>query len=201
MKTFGFHSREVLQSKSYSGNSSYKYVEHLFKTSKSIDIITPYLGLYYARMLVDFAGKGKRIRAIIASGQDTNSETIRYLKHNVRGNIGYAGIAAVSFLLFIALYLYGLPYESIIFLAIFLLTAVLASRRGPTKGIITVRYAPMFVHEKIYVGDSKAITGSANLTYSGMHKNTEYLEIIGDANKAKALGKHFNTLWNSSRNV
>ncbi|MEM0149705.1 MAG: phospholipase D family protein [Candidatus Micrarchaeaceae archaeon] len=191
----------MLKSQSYSGSNGYKYVEHLIKNSKSIDIITPYLGIYYAKMLADFSGKGKRIRVIIAEGQNANLDAIRYLKRKVRSNIRYAVISAVSFLLFAALYLYKLPYESIVFLAIFALTAVLASRKRPNKGSINVRYSPGFVHEKIYVGDRKAITGSANLTYSGMHKNTEYLEIISDAGKADALEKHFNTLWNSSRNI
>ncbi|MEM3019972.1 MAG: phospholipase D-like domain-containing protein [Candidatus Micrarchaeaceae archaeon] len=198
---FGFRNNGAVPPKVYSGNEGYKHVERLFHSSRSIDIITPYIGIQYAKMLYGLAGSGKRIRIIIAKGQDSNSAAISYLGPKVHSNIQYSLASAVSFIAFVLLYLMGLPYEAFILLLLFLLFTFLALRRAPQNRNIYVRYAPGFVHEKIYIGDNEAITGSANLTYSGMHKNTEYLEVIRDSDRIEALEKHFNTLWNGSSNI
>ena len=198
---FGFRKNRAAPPKAYSGNEGYKHVERLFRSSRSIDIITPYIGIQYAKMLYSLAGSGKRIRIIITKGQDSNSAAISYLRPKVRSNIRYSLASAVSFIAFVLLYLVSLQYEAIMLLLLFLLFTFLALRRAPSNRSISVKYAPGFVHEKIYIGDSEAITGSANLTYSGMHKNTEYLEVIRDSDRIDALEKHFSTLWNGSSNI
>ncbi len=198
---FGFRKNRAASPRAYSGNEGYKHVERLFRSSRSIDIITPYIGIQYAKMLYGLAGSGKRIRLIISKGQDSNSVAIGYLGPRVRSNMGYSLASAASFMAFVLLYIVNMPYEASILLLLFLLFTFLALRRAPRNRNIYVRYAPGFVHEKIYIGDSEAITGSANLTYSGMHKNTEYLEVIRDSNRIDALERHFNTLWNGSSNI
>ena len=37
--------------------------------------------------------------------------------------------------------------------------------------------------------------GSANLTYSGMHKNIEHIEVIKEGDRIAELEKHFRQLW------
>ncbi|EQD48311.1 hypothetical protein B2A_08021 [mine drainage metagenome] len=198
----GFNRNIGSPSKSYSGSESYKYVERLLRSSRSIDIVTPYIGAYYAKALVRHAASGKRIRVIIANGQAVNSEATSYVKSAVSGSRRYTHISVLSFLAFILSYLYGLQYLSLIFLLVFLFFLASALKRIPKKKLdIAVRYAQGFVHEKMYIGDSEAITGSANLTYSGMHKNIEHLEITMDAGKISDLEKHFNALWGNSSNI
>ncbi|MGC8538145.1 MAG: phospholipase D family protein [Candidatus Micrarchaeia archaeon] len=198
---FGLHRNKAVPTKAYSGTQSYIHVERLLRSSRRIDIITPYIGIQYAKMLYSLAASGKSIRIIVAKGQDSNSNAISYLLPKARSNIKYPLASAASFFAFVLLYLVGLPYEAFVLLLSFLLLTLLALM-GPRRNLnISVKYAPGFVHEKIYIGDSEAIIGSANLTYSGMHKNTEYLEVIRDNDRIAALEKHFNKLWDSSNNI
>jgi len=78
--------------------------------------------------------------------------------------------------------------------------AVIYKRFKQGAGNIEVRVSGgPFVHEKIYIGSDTAITGSANLTYSGMHRNIEHIEITHDPERIAELGRHFNGLWNEAR--
>ncbi len=199
--TLGFFKRGTRQSISYSGTESYRYVESLFRASKGIDIITPYMGVGYAKLLASHAKQGKRIRIILAKGQASNSAAIQYLRPGVHARRISIALSAISFFAFLLAYMYGMPYTSVLFLFAFLGFTVLALAGKNRSLPIEVRYAPGFVHEKIYIGDKEAIAGSANLTYSGMHKNTEYIEIIKDAGKISGLEKHFNMLWHGSSNT
>ncbi len=52
-----------------------------------------------------------------------------------------------------------------------------------------------FVHEKVYIGNDIAIVGSANLTYNGMHKNVEHIDVIKDDARIRQLREHFESLW------
>ncbi|MDE1811173.1 MAG: hypothetical protein KGH66_03965, partial [Candidatus Micrarchaeota archaeon] len=68
------------------------------------------------------------------------------------------------------------------------------TRRLETR--LRVRIADKkFVHEKLYIGESTAITGSANLTFNGMHKNIEHIETTADPRKVQELTRHFDELW------
>jgi phosphatidylserine/phosphatidylglycerophosphate/cardiolipin synthase-like enzyme len=64
------------------------------------------------------------------------------------------------------------------------------------SGNLEVRFCTnVFVHEKLYIGNDKAITGSANLTYNGLHKNIEHIEVINSIERIGKLKSHFNDLW------
>jgi phosphatidylserine/phosphatidylglycerophosphate/cardiolipin synthase-like enzyme len=56
-----------------------------------------------------------------------------------------------------------------------------------------------FIHEKLYISDTIAITGSANLTYSGMHRNIESINITKNLEEVERLKKHFDRLWQTYR--
>jgi phosphatidylserine/phosphatidylglycerophosphate/cardiolipin synthase-like enzyme len=68
-------------------------------------------------------------------------------------------------------------------------------RRRIRKNIMLKTTGEDFVHEKLYISDSMAIIGSANLTYNGTHKNIEHIEIIRDRGEIDELKRHFNSMW------
>jgi len=54
----------------------------------------------------------------------------------------------------------------------------------------------VFVHSKIYiVDDSFAITGSANLTFSGMNKNVETINLHENYEEVQKIEREFMKLW------
>ena len=54
-----------------------------------------------------------------------------------------------------------------------------------------------FVHAKIYISDGKyAVTGSANLTESGLWSNAEHVIILNNANDIEKIESDFEHLWN-----
>ncbi len=65
---------------------------------------------------------------------------------------------------------------------------VLDKERGDEKGV--------FIHAKIYLADKKfAISGSANLTYSGLNANIESLSIAETPDEVQQIENDFMRLW------
>ncbi|RLI28276.1 hypothetical protein DRO58_02500 [Candidatus Bathyarchaeota archaeon] len=57
-----------------------------------------------------------------------------------------------------------------------------------------------FIHAKIYVIDDEyAVTGSANLTYEGMWKNTEHITVYETAEEVMRVKSDFIHLWTQVR--
>jgi phosphatidylserine/phosphatidylglycerophosphate/cardiolipin synthase-like enzyme len=108
---------------------------------------------------------------------------------------GYAK-AALYFALLSAIALYlGFYYIAapIVALALASFALMLRSRRSTAIQLKVIR--DKFVHEKLYISNGTAVIGSANLTYSGMHKNIEHVEVIRNGKEVDALKRHFEELW------
>ena len=182
------------ESTGYSGSESYRFVERLMcNGSPTLKIVTPFLSAYYAKMLLEVARK-KRVYLIVAGGSDKgNGDAIRMLSGGRRGVNGklalysagvgavfaylnYYWVTALAALLFVAIIYFGLSNRNVKNLS-------LKVARG------------RFIHEKLYITESEAITGSANLTYAGMHKNIEHIDVIKDQRKIDELSRHFDQLW------
>ncbi len=184
-------------SKGYSGSESYRYVDRLINGSTStLCIVTPYLGSYYSRMLIA-ASRKKRIRIIVSkSGDSRQEEAIRMFMGGKRGvNLRFALYSIVGVVLFGYLNLYTIA--AIAFLT--LLFVILFGMSTRNLKNISVKVATgRFIHEKLYIAEEEAIVGSANLTYSGMHKNIEHIDVIKDKNKINELSNHFEQLWKAN---
>jgi len=103
-------------------------------------------------------------------------------------------ICGIIFIIaFILLRMYSLALGIVVLLAIYAYAVwfILPRHRNIAIKIVTDR----FVHEKMYISESSAIVGSANLTYSGTHKNVEHIEIIRDNKRIKEMDNHFDGLW------
>lgn len=79
-----------------------------------------------------------------------------------------------------------------------MLAAAAVARHGKGPGNLGVKLSgDTFIHEKVYLCEGRAITGSANLTYSGLHRNLEHVEVIVARDRLEGLAAHFGGLWDS----
>jgi phosphatidylserine/phosphatidylglycerophosphate/cardiolipin synthase-like enzyme len=176
---------------SYSGKDSYRHVERILRGERNLLIVSPYIDLHYARYLVRHS-RGKRIRIISSSMQPG---AYRKLKGRDLGPAITFTVMAVAFDMMLLL----LRMQ---FLAFALVTAALAamffalSLRG--RNNIYVKVPREFVHAKMYIGDNAAAEGSANLTYAGMHRNVEHIDLIYDRKRIADLKRQFQALWDSA---
>lgn len=184
---------------SYSGDSSYRIVDALIRNGdRELLIVSPYISNYYSRMMLGMP-RWKRVRII------TSDSSMRYRDSLLRGmrrpfNPGryYRFFAYVVLMQAVALYMRFVGVAVAIFLFMGAAAAALLfwHRRNP-NGNIEVRVIDRkFVHEKLYIAESEAVVGSANLTYRGMHKNIEHVEAIDDPARVAELRRHFESLWN-----
>ena len=182
----------------YSGDSSYRYVDRLIKDRDGeLMIISPYLSGHYVNMLAK-AAQSRKIR-VITSNNSMGYRNSKLKNFAVGGTRGYVK-AVIFFLILDAIsIILNFAYTTAILTFIVLAIAALAylrykkTNRNMQVKVITDR----FVHEKMYISDNIAISGSANLTYNGMHKNIEHIEVTKDTAKIRELKAHFESMWKS----
>lgn len=189
-----------VQDELYSGDSSYMFVDELIKNKdNTLRIVSPYISNHYTKMLLGMKRK-KDIRII------TSRVSLEYRNSLLKEFLGLGRFKKYMHLMVIftaaAIFAFLIRFISIGLLAsvLDLLTVALFCRayKRRTETMLRVKIADKkFVHEKLYIGDNTAITGSANLTFSGMHKNVEHIERTNDQRKVAELVKHFDELWRS----
>ncbi len=185
-----------LMMKSYSGQSSYKFIDGLLRSEgKMLRIVSPFLDEHYARFLIGLAGR-KQVRIITTGKGIAGSRAVALLSKGIR-----VGTLLKVFLYFAALFMIvaylGIWYAAIGIAAagaLILFVEYERFKKGARNIEVRVSGGP-FVHEKIYIGSDEAITGSANLTYSGTHRNVEHIEVTDDPSRIAELGRHFEELW------
>lgn len=188
------------QAGGYSGSESYRYVEPILKDSaEELLVISPYIGMGYARMLVKL-GKRKSVKVVTSA----YSEQVRNFIINRSRLVlyGYAKAAAL-FLIAALVSIYFSFYQvaaGAMALALLVILIALVVYKHSKNSHIEVRTSyDKFVHEKAYISETVAAVGSANLTYSGMRKNVERVEVITDHERIGVLRSHFFDLWKASR--
>jgi phosphatidylserine/phosphatidylglycerophosphate/cardiolipin synthase-like enzyme len=185
----------------YSGSDSYKFIDRLIKRhSGTLRIVSPYIGPYYAKMLVSAAMKGS-VYVITSSstGQSESQQTaIRILQRAGKRNVSKKVIAYFALLLVISFAIGSYAIIALIAL-LFIIALYVELRRSKhpksASNLFLKIATKRFVHEKLYISNLEAITGSANLTYNGTHKNIEHIEVVKDDYRIKVLSDHFSKLW------
>jgi phosphatidylserine/phosphatidylglycerophosphate/cardiolipin synthase-like enzyme len=175
---------------SYYGNEAHKYVDKLLSGGKNLLIVSPYIDDYYADYLASHA-RGKRMYIISSSIKKSAAKRLR--------GADFSGVTAAAFLLTsfnAALFVSGFFSASFALLSVSSVAAY-AIYSLTHRNRISLKIPSEFVHAKMYVSDSAAIEGSANLTYAGMHKNIEGIRIISNPEQLDELKRRFWTLWNS----
>ena len=176
---------------SYSGRESYRYVERILRNERNLLIVSPYIDDYYAKYLVGHS-RGKRIRILSSSMQPGAARRLRG---------GGPGLVT-KFLIVLAslnLLFYLAGAQVLAFLAVSSFAAVLSFMFSFRKrSNISVRVPKDFVHAKMYLGDGVAAVCSANLTYAGMHRNIEHIDVIRDRKRIGDLKRQFSEMWDSA---
>jgi len=202
---FPFNKKEKIENESYSGSESYKYIDMLLNSrSEKIKIITPFIGNYYARMLNQISKKKKVYILLSKSAEENNKDAVSMLRGPEPFKLKFP-LLAISILYFLIL---GFLWNSLdqikiqfliilyILIVLFLVSySFIQSLKKLGQNLHIKIAGDVFIHEKIYIADDVAIVGSANLTYSGTHKNIEHIDMIRDKNKIAELERHFDDLW------
>ena len=170
----------------YYGSDTYKHIDDLIERGREILIVSPYVDRYYAQRLLGYS-KGRRLY-LISSSMDP--EALSLLQ-------GTSSIWAVAYLslssVLLALLLYIRVPEML--LALSLTPIIVGSIKNLGRKRIMLKVPKQFVHAKMYISDSTAITGSANLTYKGTHKNLEQINITRSKKDIDKLKRQFWELW------
>ncbi len=181
----------------YSGSSSYRYIEPLITGSgKSLKVICPFISPAYAKMLV--RQSGSKDVSVITSSSKISWSAVRIMRRGRR--FPYVTLSAYFIILSILFYAFRFYAAELAAVPITALVVGLtvAHYARPRRQRIKVKVASeSFIHEKVYLSDNSAIVGSANLTYAGLHKNIEHIELIHDASRVHSLDRHFDELWAS----
>jgi hypothetical protein len=189
----------TFQNDSYSGDSSYKYVDKLIKNSdRELMIVSPYISDYYTKMLMNKA-KSKRVRVLTSESAVNYKDSLlnNYVSKSAAGYM--KALAFIFILVLITLYL-KFDYIALLLTLVVLLLAVFGYRKHEKiQSNMQVKVVKSkFVHEKLYISSHMAIVGSANLTYNGMHRNVEHIDVVRDVNRIGELRDHFEHLWNNN---
>ena len=184
-----------------STESSYKSVEKLlFSKGRNLYVISPFVSTYYLKVLKRISSR-KNVYLITSEAAFKKSIEISGSYKFGRPKVAHAAIVLA---MFAAAYLASEYIAALIFLdamAAWCMFYFIGMAGGSRKSRMHVRVVRgNFVHEKVYISDSMAITGSANLTYSGMHKNTERIAIIDSRKDIGELRRHFEELWHKAGN-
>lgn len=180
------------QSNYYSGKESHKYVEPLIKSSKELYIVSPYIDAHYAKFLKKNSSK-KEVK-VISSSLDLEAKKIL-----TAGKSKDMPIMVVMVILIFDYFVYQYGLLSISIMATSVLAIIIyLIFFSMVKDNIKLKIPTEFVHAKLYISNEMAIHGSANLTYNGMYKNIEHIEIVRDKQKIESLKRDFMKLWESS---
>jgi phosphatidylserine/phosphatidylglycerophosphate/cardiolipin synthase-like enzyme len=188
------------QAGGYSGSESYKYVDPiLYSKAHELLVISPYIGMGYAKRLVAI-GRKKKVMVVTS----TYSQPVaNYIRHHSRyllyGYLKALVLLVVGALIAVYFSFYLIAVAALGMDLLFGLAALLSYKLSKNSKIEIRTSYDKFVHEKAYISDAIAAVGSANLTYNGMHKNVERVEVITDHSRIAHLRTHFLDLWKTCR--
>ncbi len=177
---------------SYSGTDSYRYVDQMFKSSRRILIVSPYIDDYYAKF-ISSQSRGKEIYVITSNPQHGAMEILKGARRSA-SPLALSAIAMLGGFGFLA-FAHPLIGTMLLCISVLAFYFLLGNRRD--KGNVNLKVPSKFVHAKMYIGEESAIYGSANMTYNGMHKNVEHIERIDDPTQIKELENQFWEIWKS----
>lgn len=174
----------------YYGSDAYKYMDDLIAKKGEILIVSPYLDKYYAEMILK-KSRGSKFYVISSSIEARALETLSG-KSGQLWIMGYLTLSVITVLLILFL---GLKWPYLLISTVPLIIGAV-KRRGRGSNV-ALKVPRQFVHAKMYISAGMAITGSANLTYSGTHKNAEHINIIYNSQDISQLSDQFWGIWNS----
>ncbi|MCW6161348.1 MAG: phospholipase D-like domain-containing protein [Candidatus Micrarchaeales archaeon] len=175
------------------GSEAYKVINRIIKHGRELLLISPYIDEYYAAILKRESRK-KHI-FIISSSPTKEARNIllsRPLFSRVYALLSalFAAVAALSY------WLFGMELAGFLLLFAAVACAFSAVKLRPHSRI-HIKIPKRFVHIKMYTSEAGVVTGSANLTYSGTHRNIEQVELSTSAYEIEKSKRYFWKLWDS----
>lgn len=170
----------------YYGSDTHKHIDRLIESGREILIVSPYVDRYYAEKLLD-SSRGRRFY-LISSSMDEQALSML----NGTSSIWVVAYLCLSSALLVLLLYIRVPSA---LLLLSLVPLIVGSIKNMGKTRIMLKIPKRFVHAKMYISESEAITGSANLTYKGTHKNLEQISIIRNREDIDKLKRQFWELW------
>jgi phosphatidylserine/phosphatidylglycerophosphate/cardiolipin synthase-like enzyme len=175
---------------SYCGSESYRHVDRLLKDEREVLIVSPYIDDYYAEFLLRHSG-GKTFRILSSSMKESAAKKLRSSR--------IPGALALNLIILIVnvMFLYAGKLSSLFSAITFSLSLLYLASAFLSRNRIYIRTPKAFIHAKMYVGNSAAIEGSANLTYPGMHRNIEQISMTKEGKRISEMKREFWRLWNA----
>ncbi len=185
---FGFNRR---RNSYHYGSDTYKYINSMIKSSKRMQIVSPYIDSYYANIILRSSPKTEFY--IISSSLDASAKKILGKRYSKRILLTFALLSVLLLWAEITLGIgnYLLALSLVPFL--FGISKYTSSSTGSKR--IHLKTPKKFVHAKMYISDSQAILGSVNLTYKGTHSNIEHIDITSDTDELYKLREQFWDIW------
>ncbi len=169
---------------------------------RQLFVCSPFIGPGYARLLVQKARSGVDVYVLtsLASENKTHQAALAVLTSRSQPMLHRSFILigfGFLFLLFSLLHSSWIfMYLSAMFLAIGLVYGLRKLHAPRHRSGLQLRISRAFIHAKIYgADDAIAATGSANLTFSGLNRNVEHVEIF-EGSEASPVIDSFYELWN-----
>ena len=190
----------------YSGIVGQHVLPSIRAATQSLDIVSPYLSPEYAQLILSKARQGVTVRLVTSdSNGHRHQQALRMIGGATDGYIigsrfwRYVALAIVFGMSGVMLH----NYAGLVLLA-FSLTAVLAGvaktlRKRPASTLqlfVKIVPATQLVHVKLYIVDQQVVfAGSANLTYSGMNRNIERIEMKTVPSEVQTEIGVFSSIW------
>lgn len=181
------------KSESYSGRDAYRYLEPMIRKASALYIISPYVDSYYAKFLRGNLN-GKKVY-MISSSIDPRAKKLLAGRRDRLSLLAYVPLILALAYVSAAMDFYFAAVATVSGIALVVLAYLLVTEKK-TKNL-NLKVPSSFVHAKMYISNSMAIEGSANLTYKGMHSNVEHITITRSAEDVESLKKEFFRLWDS----
>ncbi len=184
------------------------YVVPALQTAKrSLDIVSPYLSPKYSQLLLSKAKSGVVVRVLTS-----NSSGLRHQQalamlgpsselYFSNPKFRYCLVAIIGIGVVVSSLFGAIPLVLSAMAALIVIVFGVRKRPRSQYGLrVKVAPANQLVHVKLYIVDKQvAFSGSANLTYSGMSRNIERLEVKTFPEEVKQEVNTFAALWGPER--
>ncbi len=153
-------------------------------------IVSPWISERYALILAKKCNDGVDVR-LITSNDYANRDHARALRALSQGRNRFLlplALVSIGFAI-----LFKEQVGLLVAIAL-VMSYFLPKRTKPKVGLTIKDRLTDFVHDKVYVVDSRAMIGSANLTNAGMKRNSEALVVFDKASVVDGIAKMYEEL-------
>ncbi len=153
-------------------------------------IVSPWISEHYALLLVKKCNNGVDVRLITTNDYANKAHVKALMALSQTKNRFLVPLTLVSTG-------FAILFKELIGIlaAIVLVMAYFLTKRAKAKIRLTIKdKLTDFIHSKIYIVDSKAMISSANLTRSGMNRNSEALVVFDKASIVEWIAEMYEEL-------